>query len=227
MAAGDQIVIGDVVQIGYGELLRTGYVIQSANQSRTADVATAKDERGANITHVISNPGKAQSITMLIRDTGTITPPIVGSLISLKRPDDQYATKYILASPATVAHQVDFTTLTISVIREDSMETTYNTSATLSVSAVDHDPVEKNNIVLTVTWNDATAIASIFDDNDNALVLNNDYTIVGTTLTIRADDTPNTWLEDIIVNPGDVATLTINFNVGNPAQLTITGAITP
>jgi hypothetical protein len=222
MAAGDQIVIGDVVQIGYGELTRTGYVIQSANQSRTADVATAKDERNATICHVISNPGIAQSLTMLIRDTGTITPPIVGSLISLKRPDDQYATKYILASPATVAHQVDFTTLTISVIRESSMEATYNTSAALSSSAEDYDVVVQDPVAVTVTLNDTSAIISIVDSDDTTLTPTTHYTFALGTLTITA-----AYLETVIDDPGDDITLTINFNVGNPASLVITGAIAP
>jgi len=219
---GDQIVIGDVVQIGYGQLTRTGYVIQSANQSRTADVATAKDERNATICHVISNPGIAQSITMLIRDTGTITPPIVGSLISLKRPDDQYATKYILASPATVAHQVDFTTLTISVIREASMETVYNVSGSLAQSTADWDVVVGGDVLTSVTLNDASAIISIVDSDDTTLTPTTHYTFALGTLTITA-----AYLETVISNPGDDITLTINFNVGNPASLVITGVITP
>jgi len=219
---GDQIVIGDVVQIGYGQLTRTGYVIQSATQSRTAEVTSARDERNAIITHVISNPTITQSITMLIRDTGTITPPIVGSLISLKRPDDQYATKYILASPATVAHQVDFTTLTISVIREASMETIYNVSGSLAQSTADWDVVTKGDVLTSVTLNDASAITSIVDSDNTTLTPTTHYTFAAGSLTIKA-----AYLETVLVNPGDDITLTINFNVGNPASLVITGVTTP
>jgi hypothetical protein len=222
MAAGDQIVIGDVVQIGYGELTRTGYVIQSATQSRTAEVTSARDERNAIITHVISNPTITQSITMLIRDTGTITPPIVGSLISLKRPDDQYATKYILATPATVAHQVDFTVLTISVIRESSMELAYNVSATLASTAEDYDIVIQDPVAVAVTLNDASAITGIVDSYGTTLAPTTHYTFVDGTLTITA-----AYLNTVISAPGVIGTLTINFNIGNPATLTITGVVTP
>lgn len=222
MSAGDQVVIGDVVQIGYGQFLRTGYVVQSYSQSRTAEVATARDERNAVIAHIISNPGKAQTMTFLVRNTGTIVPFIVGSFVSLKRADDQYATKYILAAPATVTHTTDFTQLTLTVIREDSMETVYNTRATLSSAAEDYDPVMQDPVTVTVTLNDASAILSIVDDNSTTLTPTTHYTFAAGTLTITA-----AYLNTVITNPGDEVVLTINFNVGNPASLTITGAVAP
>jgi hypothetical protein len=126
MAAGDQVIIGAVVNIGYGSFSYTGYIPQSVTNSRTADVATIKDERNANITHIISNPGKSINFTAMIKTSGgSITPPDIGDLITLTPPEGT-AQKYILLSPATVTHGTEAATISMTLVREDSMAATYD-----------------------------------------------------------------------------------------------------
>jgi len=84
-------------------------------------------------------------------------------------------------------------------------------SATINPLAADFDLYAPDNVETVITWNDATAIASINDGSDN-LVLDTDYTVTdidGSTATLAI-------LPDYFtgVNAGDEVTLTISFNIG-------------
>jgi len=222
MAAGDKVQIGQPYKVEYGTFALVGFQPTSVGNSAVADVETIRDTRNAVCTHIITNPGDTLSLTCYIEASASITPPIVGSYISVTPPNKAHPEKYILASPATVTHGNSITTISLSLLREDSMETVYNVSATLAQSTAPWDVVTKGDVLTSVTLNDASAITSIVDSDNTVLELGTDYTFASNTLTI-ADD----YLETVLVNPGDDITLTINFNIGNPATLTITGVVTP
>jgi hypothetical protein len=71
--------------------------------------------------------------------------------------------------------------------------------------------------VLTITYNDATAVTSITSDVPGTLTVTTHYTVVTTTLTIKA-----AYLAGVLADPDDVVVLTVNFNVANAATVTIT-----
>jgi hypothetical protein len=126
MAAGDKVQIGKAFKVEYGAFTYAGYQPTNVTNSRTANVETITDTRGANVTHIITNPGKLLTLTCYIEDSGgSITPPTVGTIITVTPPEGT-ATDYILASPATVTHGNSITTLSLSLTREDSMAATYD-----------------------------------------------------------------------------------------------------
>jgi hypothetical protein len=222
MAAGDKVQIGQPYKVEYGTFALVGFQPTSVGNSAVADVETIRDTRNAVCTHIITNPGDTLSLTCYIEASASITPPIVGSYISVTPPNKAHPEKYILASPATVTHGNSITTISLSLLREDSMETVYNVSATLASSAEDYDIVIQDPVAVAVTLNDASAITSIVDDYGTTLTPTTHYTFVDGTLTITA-----AYINAVISLPGLIVTLTINFNVGNPAILNITGVVTP
>ena len=125
MAAGDQIVIGEAFKVQYGSFTLTGFTPTGVTNSRTADIETIKDERNANICHIISNPAKVLTVNAYIESSASITPPIVGTIITCTPPEGT-SQKWILASPATVTHGNSVTTLSMTLTREDSMAATYD-----------------------------------------------------------------------------------------------------
>jgi hypothetical protein len=222
MAAGDRTQIGKAYKVEYGNFVLAGFQPTSVASSKTADVETIRDTRNAAICHIITNPGDTLNLTCYIEASASITPPIVGTYVSVTPPYKSHPEKYIVATPATVTHGNSVTALSLSLLKEASMEATYNTSATISSSAEDYDPVVQDPVAVTVTLHDASAITSIVDSDDTTLTITTHYTFALGTLTITA-----AYLNTVIANPGDDITLTINFNVGNAATLTITGIITP
>ena len=125
MAAGDKVQIGKAFKVEYGAFTYAGYQPTAVSSSRGAVVETITDTRGANITHIIGNPSRTLEITAYIENTGSIVPPDVGDIITVTPPEGT-ATKYILASPATVSHSNSVTTISMSLMREDSMASVYD-----------------------------------------------------------------------------------------------------
>lgn len=126
MAAGDKVQIGKAFKVEYGSFTYAGYQPTSVSNSRTANVETITDTRGANVTHIFTNPGKQLTLTAYIENSGgSITPPTVGTLITVTPPEGT-SQKYILASPATVTHGNSITTISMTLVREDSMAATYD-----------------------------------------------------------------------------------------------------
>lgn len=218
MAAGDRVQIGKLFKVGFGNFVKAGYQPTSVTNSRTADVETIRGTRNEAVTHMITNRGDSLVLNLFIEDAGSITPPSVGALISVTPPDKTHPEKYILASPPTTPHGVGITTMTLNLIKEDSMEATYNTSATLNVTAVNYDLSDETlSSTLTITFNDASAIISIVDENLTTLTPTTHWSVSGTTLTIAP-----AYLNTVLTNPGDDVVVTINFNVANSVTLTIT-----
>jgi len=217
MAAGDRTQIGKAFKVEYGSFTFAGFQPTSVASSKAADVETIRDTRNAAITHIITNPADTLNLTCYIEASASITPPIVGTYISVTAPYRTHPEKYIVATPATITHGNSVTTLSLSLIQEDSMEATYNTSATLSSSAEDWSILGNADITLTITYNDATAVTSITSDSPATLTPTTHYTVVTTTLTIKA-----AYLASVLSDPDDEVVLTVNFNVANSATVTIT-----
>ena len=217
MAAGDRTQIGKPYKVEYGSFTFAGFQPTSVGNSKTADVETIRDTRNAAICHIITNPGDSLALTCYIEAAASITPPIVGTYVSVTPPHKTHPEKYIVATAPTVTHGNSVTVLGLTLIQEDSMEATYNTSATLSSAAENWSIAGNADIVLTITYNDATAVTSITSDVPGTLTVTTHYTVVTTTLTIKA-----AYLAGVLANPDDVVVLTVNFNVANAATVTIT-----
>ena len=89
-------------------------------------------------------------------------------------------------------------------------------SAAIDPIAANYDLYTPADINTTITWNNATSVVSVNDDV-GALATPADYEVVSDNLTIR-----NAYLAAKLPVVGDNVTLTINFDVGDPATFNIT-----
>jgi len=86
---------------------------------------------------------------------------------------------------------------------------------------VDEDPCQ--NVTATIFWGPfATSVDDVLDGDGVALVSPNEYEVVGDTLTIMCD-----YLATVLLEDGDRITLTIEFDEGEDATLTITAVGMP
>jgi len=112
-------------------------------------------------------------------------------------------TATITKGTATVTKQ-----FTVEVLKRDVVSATINPAiATYNGTA---------DVITTITLNDATSITKI-NDGTADLTAGTDYTFAGNTLTIKTS-----YLDTKLVNSGDQVVLTITFDAGNTATLTIT-----
>jgi hypothetical protein len=83
--------------------------------------------------------------------------------------------------------------------------------ATINPVTADYDLTTPVDVSTTITWNDATSITSIIDDQGTpyTLIENTDYTLSGNTLTIL-----DSYLANILLASGDDVVLTITFDQG-------------
>lgn len=125
MPAGDLVQIGKAFKVAYGSFTYAGYQPTSVTNSRTANVETILDTRGAATTHIITNPAKQLTLTAYIENTGNITPPAVGTEITVTPPEGT-SQIWILAAPATITHGNSISTISLTLTREDSMAATYD-----------------------------------------------------------------------------------------------------
>jgi hypothetical protein len=216
MAAGDRTQIGKAYKVEYGNFTFAGFQPTSVTNSKAAEVETIRDTRNAAICHLITNPGETLNLTCYIEASASITPPIVGTYVSVTPPHKTHPEKFIVATSPSVTHGNSVTVLGLSLIQEDSMETTYNTSATVSPGTTNWDISDNQDLAFTITWNDATAVTSIMR-GITTLTVTTHYTVVGTTLTIKA-----AYLAGVLPTAGSTATLVVAFNVANSATLVIT-----
>jgi len=89
-------------------------------------------------------------------------------------------------------------------------------SAAIDPIAANYDLYTPADVNTTITWNNATSVVSV-DDDVGALATPADYEVVSDNLTIR-----NAYLAAKLPVVGDNVTLTINFDVGDPATFNIT-----
>jgi hypothetical protein len=88
----------------------------------------------------------------------------------------------------------------------------------------DHDVIEPNDVTTTITWGSATSVVSIVDDDDYLLAEGMHYTVTPITSELSANLTifSSTYLADKLGSFGEKLVLTISFDVGRDATLTIT-----
>lgn len=75
------------------------------------------------------------------------------------------------------------------------------------------------NVITNISWNDASSITQIVDNQNTPYTLTQpgDYSVTGNTLIIYSS-----YLTSVLTSPGESIELTISFNVGNTATLLVT-----
>jgi hypothetical protein len=86
-----------------------------------------------------------------------------------------------------------------------------------------YDILAWNDVTTTITWGSAKSVVSIVDDDGLTLADGIDYTVIDIDPQVSANLTilSSTYLEDKLKKFGEEVTLTIGFDVGNDATLTI------
>ena len=124
MAAGDKVQKGQQWMVEFGSGAYTGYLPTDWTVKFTADDEVVKDERGATISHILTDPRREHTVTFMIKSTGSITPPAKGDYITLTPPQGT-STKYY-CNDASVSFSSGISRLSLSLLREDSMIATYD-----------------------------------------------------------------------------------------------------
>ena len=81
MAATTQL--GTELKIGFDSNLYTGYIMEEFTTEPTGEQAVIKDEDNASATILISDLGNRISFTAIIKDAGSLTPPALGSSVTI------------------------------------------------------------------------------------------------------------------------------------------------
>ena len=124
MAAGDKVQKGAQWKVEFGSFAYTGYLPEDISFKSTADDEAVKDERNATISHILTDPRKEMTMTLLIKSTGSITPPAKGDYITITTPEG-VSTKFY-CNDAQVSFSSGISRLSLSLLREDSMAATYD-----------------------------------------------------------------------------------------------------
>jgi len=127
MAAGDAIQVGTQYLIGYGNTYYLGYVLTASTYNKDANAAEHMDQRGATDSILYQNPRQALSITLDLPAAfvASTDVPKPGDIVSMKGPADSTAAGWRVVS-ASMAQGMGVNSLTLSVMREDSMAATYD-----------------------------------------------------------------------------------------------------
>jgi hypothetical protein len=90
--------------------------------------------------------------------------------------------------------------------------------------AADHDVIDRNDVTTTIMWGSATSVVSIVDDKAYLLAEDMHYTVTPITPGVSANLTilSSTYLAGKLRSFGEKLVLTIGFDVGRDATLTIT-----
>jgi hypothetical protein len=90
--------------------------------------------------------------------------------------------------------------------------------------AADHDVIDRNDVTTTIMWGSATSVVSIVDDKAYLLAEGMHYTVTPITPGVSANLTilSSTYLAGKLRSFGEKLVLTIGFDVGRDATLTIT-----
>ena len=88
----------------------------------------------------------------------------------------------------------------------------------------DHDVIDRNNVSTTIMWGSATSVVSIVDDDAFLLAEGVNYAVIPITPGVSANLTilSSTYLASKLRSFGEKVVLTIGFDVGRDATLTIT-----
>lgn len=220
MAAGDAVQKGQQWKLHFGNLTHTGYLPTSwTHKDQDADDEVIKDERGATITHILSDPREVMSGDLLIKSTGSITPPAKGDYVWLKGPDDS-AFAYYYVVDASVTFGSGVTRLSLSLILEDSQTggAVWDSTSTQQATGQNFDLASPADITDDITLGDATEIVRVVDGDGTVLVEDTDYSFADGTFTLDKDE----WLADTLTEEGQTATVWVYFDLGAPISIVIT-----
>jgi hypothetical protein len=101
-------------------------------------------------------------------------------------------------------------------------------NAVVSQKSKDYDLDNRADVSTTITWNTASSVVSIVDDDGHTLT-GSEYTLTPVTSGVSADLTilDDSYLAGKLPDIGDKVTLTIEFDLGADATLTITAVGVP
>jgi len=93
----------------------------------------------------------------------------------------------------------------------------------ISPTTATHDILARGNVTTTITWGTATSVVSIVDDDEYTLAEGTHYTVTHTDPGVSANLTilSSPYLAGKLRSFGEKVVLTINFDVGRDATLTI------
>ncbi len=96
-------------------------------------------------------------------------------------------------------------------------------NAVINPVTANYDLTIPGNISTNITWNSASGIVQIQDNQTSPhILLPSEYTVVGNTLTIQ-----QSYLASVLTSSGQSVQLDIDFNAGNNAIFTINSIISP
>ena len=105
---------GETLKIGFGGNTYSGYIMQDFSAESTGEQDVIKDEDNATVTILVSDLGEQIGFTAIIKDAGSITPPAIGSSITINS-----VVYRVLSSSFKQTSKAS--ELTVSAIKEDSM----------------------------------------------------------------------------------------------------------
>jgi len=100
--------------------------------------------------------------------------------------------------------------------------TAIGTAPSISSTTADYDLGDPADVKTTITWGTATSVASIVDDDGYTLAAGTNYTITDLGLSANLTILNSSYLAGKLTDIGDDVVLTIDFDVGTNATLTIT-----
>ena len=111
---------GETLLLGFGVFAYTGYMPEDGLTWKSpADIEAVKDENNATLTKIITDPRNEFEMTLLIKSTGSITPPKQGDTVTLIPPGGT-STAY-RCRDASVELARGISKLKLSLIKEASM----------------------------------------------------------------------------------------------------------
>jgi hypothetical protein len=157
--------------------------------------------------------GIATSVASIVDDGHTLTGTeriVTGTNVTIR-------STYLAGKLKDIGSKV---VLTINFNRGDPATltiTAIGTQPSISPTTTQYNIDSPADVKTTITWGTATSVASV-KDNDGHTLTSSQYALSGTDLTIRNTQ----YLAGKLTDIGDKVVLTINFNLGTNATLTIT-----
>jgi len=134
----------------------------------------------------------------------------------------------ILSSPYLAGKLTDIDESVALTIDFDVDTTTFTITASgihpsISPTTAEYDIIDQGDIITTITWGTATSVVSIVDDDEYILAEGIHYTVTDTIPGVSANliILSSTYLSDKLDSFGEKVVLTIGFDVGRDATLTI------
>jgi len=152
---------------------------------------------GTDYTITHTDPGVSASLTILS------SPYLAGKLTDI---DESVA--------LTIDFDVDTATFTI---------TASGIQPSISPTTAEYDIIDQGDVITAITWGTATSVVSILDDDEYILAEGIHYTVTDTIPGVSANliILSSTYLTDKLDSFGEDVVLTIDFDVGRDATLTI------